>query len=81
MSDTVNHPNHYNQGNYRCRSCLYPIECIDVVKHMGFSRGNAVKYLWRAGHKNNEREDLLKAIWYIEQLIKDIDEREETDAD
>jgi hypothetical protein len=41
------------------------IECIDVVEHMTFCRGNAIKYVWRSGLKNDEIEDLKKAAWYI----------------
>jgi len=40
------------------------IECIEVTRHMTFNRGNAIKYLWRAGDKNDVSEDLEKAIWY-----------------
>lgn len=54
MTDPVNHPKHYNN---------HPsgIECIDVVRHMNFNRGNSIKYIWRAGDKGNEIEDLKKA--------------------
>ena len=60
MADNVNHPKHYN-------SDPSGIECIDVVKHRNFCIGNAIKYLWRAGLKNENTqiEDLKKAIWYI----------------
>jgi hypothetical protein len=62
MSDAVNHPKHYNG---------HPsgIECIDVVEHMGFNLGNAIKYVWRADLKNDALEDLRKAKWYIEREI------------
>lgn len=60
--EKVNHPRHYN---------LHPagIECIDVIEHMTFNIGSAVKYLWRAGLKpaTKEDEDLKKALWYIER--------------
>lgn len=58
----VNHPSHYN---------LHPsgIECIEVVEHMGFNVGNAVKYLWRADLKGNALEDLKKAGWYVQREI------------
>lgn len=59
----VDHPLHYNsQGS--------GIECIDVVEWMGFSLGNAIKYLWRADHKGNAIEDLEKARWYIDREIE-----------
>jgi hypothetical protein len=58
----VDHPLHYNsQGS--------GIECIDVVEWMGFSLGNAIKYIWRADHKGNDIEDLEKARWYLDREI------------
>jgi predicted HAD superfamily Cof-like phosphohydrolase len=45
------------------------VECIDVVEHMNFSLGNAVKYIWRAGQKGDELEDLKKARWYLDREI------------
>lgn len=46
------------------------IECIQITEHMNFCRGNAIKYIWRAGEKNDEIEDLEKAKWYIEREIQ-----------
>jgi len=62
MSDSVNHPPHYT-------SHPSGIECIQVTEHMDFCIGNAVKYLWRAGKKQDDIEDLEKAIWYIQRKI------------
>lgn len=63
--DPVQRPEHYN---------VHPagIECIDVVEHMSFNIGNAIKYLWRQGLKGDEQtqvQDLEKAIWYINREI------------
>lgn len=65
MTKSVNHPKHYN---------AHPsgIECIEVVRHMNFNKGNAIKYVWRAGDKGNEIEDLQKAIWYLNDEIERI---------
>lgn len=60
--NVVNHPSHYNNSPSG-------VECIDVVEHMTFNKGNAVKYIWRAGDKDDEIEDLEKAIWYIKREI------------
>lgn len=68
MTDNVNHPPHYNSSPAQC-TCGRRIECIDVSRHMGFNVGNAVKYLWRFELKNG-LEDLKKARWYIDDLIK-----------
>ena len=62
MSDNVSHPKHYN-------SHPSGVECVQVAEHMSFNLGNAVKYLWRTEHKNG-KEDLEKAIWYIQREIK-----------
>lgn len=61
--DKVNHPKHYN-------SHPSGIECIEIVRHMGFNLGNAIKYIWRCDLKDNEIEDLKKAIFYISDEIK-----------
>ena len=60
--DPVNRPAHYT-------SSPSGIECIDVVEHMNFNRGNAIKYLFRAGHKGNELEDVRKAAWYCNREV------------
>jgi hypothetical protein len=62
-NDAVNHPKHY-------RSHPSGVECITVVEHFNFNRGNAMKYIWRAGEKGNEIEDLRKAAWYVQREIE-----------
>lgn len=61
--DMVNHPQHYQAKN--------GLESIDVIEGfgLGFCLGNAVKYILRAGKKNNREEDLEKAIWYISREL------------
>jgi len=63
--DMVNHPNHYT-------SDPSGVECIDIVRHRNYNIGNAMKYLWRAGLKNEDKhiEDLKKAVFYINDEIK-----------
>lgn len=63
MSDVVNHPLHYT-------SSKSGIECIQVVEHMGFNLGNAIKYIWRADLKGKALQDLEKAAWYINREIR-----------
>lgn len=67
VKDNVNHPSHYTDGK---------IEVIDFIedKKLNYHRGNAIKYIARAGkkHKNKEVEDLRKAIWYLEREIQRI---------
>lgn len=74
MSDAVNHPSHYNMGG---------IEVIDAIEAWGFgegfNRGNAIKYIARAGRKDpaKEVEDLKKARFYIDAEIMRL-EKEDT---
>ena len=78
MENRVNHPDYYN-------SHPSGIECIDIIRHYCFDIGNAIKYLWRAGlkkeigldEKQKEIEDLKKAIWYIKDRIKQLEDDKE----
>jgi hypothetical protein len=62
MSETVYNPAHYTHGG---------IETIDYIeaKGLNYHLGNAVKYISRAGHKQDALEDLKKARWYIDREI------------
>ena len=60
---TVNHPPHYT-------SHPSGIEVIQITEHENFCRGNAIKYILRAGKKGSEIEDLKKAGWYINREIE-----------
>jgi hypothetical protein len=81
MADAVDHPRHYNALGATCAKCGEPIECIDVVRHMNFNDGNAVKYVWRGPHKGKRLEDLRKAAWYINDEIKRLEAAGATDGD
>lgn len=61
--DLVNHPSHYT-------SHPSGIEAIQVTRWMNFNLGNAMKYIWRAGLKNDAIEDLRKAEFYIKDEIE-----------
>jgi hypothetical protein len=70
MNDAVNHPAHYQGGDAKCSKCGHPIECIDVVRHLNFNVGNAIKYLWRLGKKDDAVQELKKAAWYVADEIR-----------
>lgn len=73
MNDKVNNPKHYT-------SHPSGIECIQITEHYNFCIGNAIKYLWRQGLKeetgyetlDKQVEDCKKAIWYINRHIESI---------
>lgn len=67
--DVVNHPLHYNTGN---------IEVIDIIEDQlspeefrGYIKGQVFKYICRESHKNG-LEDLEKARWYLDRLIRSL---------
>lgn len=71
-NDPVNHPAHYVGDN--------PIyEAIKVIRawKLGFSLGNAIKYICRAGAKNPAKrvEDLRKAAWYLAEEIAHLEKQ------
>lgn len=75
MTDMINNPPHYNNSSAHC-TCGRLIECIDVVRHLDFNIGNVIKYLWRFKDKNGV-EDLKKARWYLDDAIKQLEEKQE----
>ena len=68
--EMVDHPDHYNSGK---------IEVIDFIKSLGlheeFCIANAIKYLSRYKHKEDPMGDLKKAKWYIDYIIKEMEEK------
>ena len=73
VDDNINHPSHYTYGK---------IECIDFImdKNLDFCRGNAIKYIIRAGRKEGSPwyEDIEKAIKYLEMYMA---HKSKTDAE
>ena len=63
--EKVNHPDHYNSGKF---------EAMDVIADAGYGEGfcvgNALKYILRAQHKEDEIDDLKKARWYLDYWIQ-----------
>ncbi len=66
--DMVNHPPHYTQGGIECIDAL-EAATADLTGIEAVCTANAIKYLWRWKGKNGV-EDLRKAKWYIDWLIK-----------
>lgn len=74
--DMVNHPPHYTSSKrgIECISAIYA--CIDGYKEypaIAWLVGQIVKYLWRAPFKGNFSQDLRKAKYYMDEIIKEIE--------
>ncbi len=72
MPDNINHPPHYNRGS---------VETIDMIKNSmaapefeGYLQGNVIKYISRYRYKGTALEDLHKAEWYINRLIREVED-------
>ena len=68
-NDPVNHPSHYTFGKY---------EVLDVIEDWGlnYNRSCVIKYVARAGRKQNELEDLKKARFYLDREITNLEKKE-----
>ena len=62
--EQVNHPNHYNQGQYECIAVMESIYGIEAT--MNFCLLCAFKYTWRTNDKDGI-QDIDKAIWYLQK--------------
>ena len=65
--ELVNHPKHYGGKDN-------PYEAIKVIEawDLGFCLGNTVKYISRAGKKDETIQELEKALWYLKREIKNL---------
>jgi hypothetical protein len=63
-SNAVNHPLHYGGEDN-------PYEAIKVIESWGlnFNLGNVIKYISRAGKKDDIQQDLEKALWYLQREL------------
>jgi hypothetical protein len=68
--DSVESPSHYGQGSIECIE--YIRDFLTKEEYIGYLRGNIAKYMHRWRYKNGE-EDLKKARWYLEELIKQVE--------
>ena len=74
QDDMVIKPSHYERWN------IEPVTFI-MLNDMEFWRGNVIKYIARAGFKDDEIQDLLKAKRYIDMRINQLENGKEiTDA-
>jgi hypothetical protein len=80
-TDMVSHPPHYTRGpelaitrndHFSTETIRHVVECIEVIRHIRDMRlANAMKYVWRVafGGKANDREDIQKAIFYLNDFL------------
>lgn len=59
-NDPIN-PNHYKTQS--------GVQAIDIAELFPYALGNAIKYAWRAGKKDNLKQDLEKCEWYLNRAM------------
>lgn len=62
VADSVHHPKHYTSDG--CG-----VEAIEITSLLPACISNAVKYVWRCGKKDEDLQELKKALWYINYSI------------
>lgn len=72
--DIIEKPEHYNYGK---------VECIDVIKDIlgeqgfiDYCHGNAVKYIFRAKHKDSFVDNIKKAVWYLNRIVEESENKQ-----
>jgi len=59
---------HYTFGEIQCIDAMQA-QCT-ITEFRAYLRMNIVKYIWRINHKDTPVDNLHKAKWYIEKLMK-----------
>ena len=72
-ADVVNHPSHYTSGKIEVISIME--DQLTDVEYLGYIKGQVIKYVTRERHKNG-LEDLKKAAWYLNRLIKRLERQQ-----
>ena len=66
--EMVNHPSHYCQGDMECIEGL--IGAFGKKEVATFCKINAMKYIWRLGHKDEEAQEIGKIKWYLDKYLE-----------
>lgn len=61
-----------NSATYCCGKSMQAIDVIEAFT-LGYNLGNAIKYILRAGKKDEKAQDLQKALWYITRELAHCD--------
>ena len=68
--DPVNHPSHYTAGGVECIDAIAAALCKYTDPVDAWLAGQVIKYLWRSPLKGTYEQDLKKAQFYMNRLVK-----------
>ena len=72
QKESVYHPEHYKVGNLECIDAMLALYGKEAV--LSFCQLNSFKYQWRCNRKDNCKEDLQKARWYMNKFLELLDD-------
>ena len=67
MTDYVNNPPHYKNGDIQCIQAIE--SALSPEEFRGYCKGNVIKYTWREQYKGKD-QDLQKAVWYLNRYLE-----------
>ena len=70
VEDNVNSPSHYKYGKKETIDVIQ--DCMTDDEYHGYLKGNVLKYVSRYKFKGEPLQDLEKAQWYLNRLIKEV---------
>jgi nicotinic acid phosphoribosyltransferase len=68
--NNVHSPSHYMHGKKETIDVIR--DCMESDEYHGYLKGNVLKYVSRYKFKGEPLEDLQKASWYLNRLIKEV---------
>jgi len=71
MDEMVNSPPHYKYGKKETIDVIK--DCMTNDEYHGYLKGNVLKYISRYKFKGEPLEDLKKAQWYLDRLVKEVE--------
>lgn len=74
-TEAVDHPPHYVGAAPGSLECIDAIDALvsQMKTESGFYAAQVLKYMWRHEKKGKPLEDLKKAQWYLNRLIKKLE--------
>ena len=74
MSEEIEHPRHYTQGEVECIDAMVSAFGEEAVRD--YCQLNAFKYVWRAKEKDSVESNTRKAIWFLRMSVGDDPQQE-----
>ena len=61
-------PSYYNDSDISCIDAM--VSAFGRKEVASFCKINAIKYVWRLGHKDEEAQEIGKIKWYLDKYLE-----------